>query len=728
MLPLPNLDDQEFIDILEESKKLIPRYAPQWTDENVHDPGITFLELFAWLKEMQQYYMDQISQKSKYKFLKLLGVKPFCASPSKINVEVEFKSMKPCILLPQKLKFLAEDIHFEIEKEVKLYNNIIEKIIVVNEGIFKDVTNINIDREIAYYAFGKNPKVGNEIYIGMHNPLWLKDKVSIFFHIYDEYNIKRNKIPRDFEKLAQINWKIYGNQEGKEDWYSLEILEDDTHSFLQSGNITFKEVPHIEQERRCLFEKEELYWIKGELHQSFYDVSPKIEKVSFNVFEAIQKNTYCEYIDVPMQNLEQGMVKIDSYLGIYGDTQVQMKVKDHEWIFVDEFVKKDIDEKNNVCIIEIDKKIINKMNLLDQSWWRMIHYDKEFKQKRIIGESNGLPNQIIELPDKEIVYDDFQLQVGRINEEHQYIWEDWEKVEDLETSKPRDSHYMLDEDLGIIQFGDNEHGKIPYIGQQNIAVIAYGISNGEQGNIKTKDLMIVSNEEYIEEIKANNCGLIQIGKDKETIEEAKLRMEKELNGSYRAITEVDYENIVLSTPGLRIARVKVLSLYRPGLLGYPNKKAENCITLVVVPYSDEERPILNKMQKLNIQKYINEYRLITTEVHVMSPKYIGITVYGEVVVKPYYRNGIESIKKELKKFLNPIDSIHQKNQWQFGDTVHRGKLYDLVNGLGCIEYVKRLSISASGTEFHKNSNGDIEIPYYGLAYFKECYIEMVVDE
>jgi hypothetical protein len=46
-VPLPNLDDRRWIDLVEEGRSLLPFYAPQWTDHNIHDPGITLLELFS---------------------------------------------------------------------------------------------------------------------------------------------------------------------------------------------------------------------------------------------------------------------------------------------------------------------------------------------------------------------------------------------------------------------------------------------------------------------------------------------------------------------------------------------------------------------------------------------------------------------------------------------------------------------------------------------------------
>jgi hypothetical protein len=71
-LPLENLDNKTFEELVEEAKKRIPIYAPQWTDHNLHDPGITLIELFAWLLEMQVYRLNQVPDASYWNFLKLI--------------------------------------------------------------------------------------------------------------------------------------------------------------------------------------------------------------------------------------------------------------------------------------------------------------------------------------------------------------------------------------------------------------------------------------------------------------------------------------------------------------------------------------------------------------------------------------------------------------------------------------------------------------------------------
>ena len=43
----PPLDSQTYDALRSEVMERIPTYAPEWTDHNIHDPGITMLELFA---------------------------------------------------------------------------------------------------------------------------------------------------------------------------------------------------------------------------------------------------------------------------------------------------------------------------------------------------------------------------------------------------------------------------------------------------------------------------------------------------------------------------------------------------------------------------------------------------------------------------------------------------------------------------------------------------------
>jgi len=75
-LPLPDLDDRSFDDLMKEVQSLIPIYNKEWTNFNPSDPGITLLELFAWLSEMVIYRTNQVPEENYQKFLELIGIKP----------------------------------------------------------------------------------------------------------------------------------------------------------------------------------------------------------------------------------------------------------------------------------------------------------------------------------------------------------------------------------------------------------------------------------------------------------------------------------------------------------------------------------------------------------------------------------------------------------------------------------------------------------------------------
>lgn len=73
-LPTANLDDRRFQEIVDQAKRMIPQYCPEWTDHNVSDPGVTMIELFAWMTEMLLYRVNQVPEKLYISFLNLLGV------------------------------------------------------------------------------------------------------------------------------------------------------------------------------------------------------------------------------------------------------------------------------------------------------------------------------------------------------------------------------------------------------------------------------------------------------------------------------------------------------------------------------------------------------------------------------------------------------------------------------------------------------------------------------
>src|ERR1700740_1862618 len=86
-LPVPNLDDRSWKQIVDEAVRLIPRYCPEWTNHNASDPGITLLELYAWMTEMVIYRLNKVPEKNFLTFLDLIGVRLNAPEPATVALE-----------------------------------------------------------------------------------------------------------------------------------------------------------------------------------------------------------------------------------------------------------------------------------------------------------------------------------------------------------------------------------------------------------------------------------------------------------------------------------------------------------------------------------------------------------------------------------------------------------------------------------------------------------------
>ena len=85
-LPAVNLDDRTFQDIVDEAKRLIPRYTPEWTNHNLSDPGVALIELFAWMSEMVLFRVNQVPDRLFVHFLNLVGIEPFPPSVARADI------------------------------------------------------------------------------------------------------------------------------------------------------------------------------------------------------------------------------------------------------------------------------------------------------------------------------------------------------------------------------------------------------------------------------------------------------------------------------------------------------------------------------------------------------------------------------------------------------------------------------------------------------------------
>jgi predicted phage baseplate assembly protein len=94
-LPSPNLDDRKYQDIVDEAKRLIPAYCPEWTNHNLSDPGVALIELFAWMSEMILFRLNQVPERLYTKFLDLVGIEPFPSSAARADLTFWLSEVLP---------------------------------------------------------------------------------------------------------------------------------------------------------------------------------------------------------------------------------------------------------------------------------------------------------------------------------------------------------------------------------------------------------------------------------------------------------------------------------------------------------------------------------------------------------------------------------------------------------------------------------------------------------
>ena len=87
-IPVPNLDDRSFAELVAGARERIQQIAPEWTDLSVHDPGITIVEAFAYLTDTLMYRLNRVPDKLYAVYLNLLGTSLY--PPSTAETMLEF--------------------------------------------------------------------------------------------------------------------------------------------------------------------------------------------------------------------------------------------------------------------------------------------------------------------------------------------------------------------------------------------------------------------------------------------------------------------------------------------------------------------------------------------------------------------------------------------------------------------------------------------------------------
>lgn len=182
-LPTPLLDDLRFQqDLVDEARRRIIRYCPEWTDYNLSDPGITLIELFSWMTELIVYRLNRVPEKNYVKFLELLGIQ--LQPSSSARAELTFRLSAPFPLGPEDETVAIVPKGTEVatqqtdeEQEVIFTTDsrlLIEAPLLTQVRRWQDFNKDylpDLQKNLIFQAFSDRPQEGDVFYLGFERDL-----------------------------------------------------------------------------------------------------------------------------------------------------------------------------------------------------------------------------------------------------------------------------------------------------------------------------------------------------------------------------------------------------------------------------------------------------------------------------------------------------------------------------------------------------------------------------
>ncbi len=231
-LPQIELDDRRFQELVSEARMRIARACPEWTEHNVSDPGITLIELFAWMTDMLVYRLNRIPDKLHVALLELLGVQ--LHAPTAARTSVRFRLAAPPTA-PVEIAAGAtevgtlrtasdESVVFQVCDTFAIEPLRPSAYVVQRGGQYKEIAVADgtarpqgPDR----LPFGQPPAVGDALYLGFDSPISnLLMQVEIDGSMARGAGVDPERPP--------LRWEI---SEGGDGWAQAEVLADDTGGF-----------------------------------------------------------------------------------------------------------------------------------------------------------------------------------------------------------------------------------------------------------------------------------------------------------------------------------------------------------------------------------------------------------------------------------------------------------------------------------------------------------------
>jgi predicted phage baseplate assembly protein len=178
-LPVTNLDDRGFQELVDEAKRMIPKLCPEWTNHNLSDPGVALIELFAWMTDTMLFRLNQVPDVFYTRMLNLLGFEHFPTSAARADLTF-FCSVADdrAVAIPAGTEVstvgaIGETRVFTtLEDGLIVAPQLISAITSSGEGLYTDVwEDLSLGIRPVPIFPGDPPAPGNAFYLGFENSL-----------------------------------------------------------------------------------------------------------------------------------------------------------------------------------------------------------------------------------------------------------------------------------------------------------------------------------------------------------------------------------------------------------------------------------------------------------------------------------------------------------------------------------------------------------------------------
>jgi hypothetical protein len=620
-LPTPILDDRTWQQLRDELVRRIPVYTPEWTDHNASDPGITLLELFAFLGENLLFRFNQIPEATRLAFLKLLSfpLRPACAARALVSVSTSEPAGVP---VPLGTEALAGAVPFETTVELCAWP--VSALAVcrtpapepdpesdagVYAGAAKDAAQLTGDEAPAYYV---NEQVPLDPLEAGTTPIDFSAAVDrmLWIAVLAEDGADRSKLAGGFLNVG--------------------VVPDETVEDLDDGLLPCPGVGSAAG-------RPDLVW--------------EVSTGSFN--------------DTTGAPVYRGLtVRGDTTAGLTREGVVRLELP-RDTLQLRPFALTDPDlggTRSLPPMLEdeaLEAKVLfwlrafrpDTSSLLPRIRWVGVNVTSVVQHRKagpfFLGTGNGQARQSFQLPNTPVVERTLKLEV---EEGARFV--EWTEVDGFEASGGDDRHFLVDREAGTVAFGNGLRGRAPQIGER-IRAREWRYGGGEEGNVTPG---AINKLPEVSGVEVKNLLPATGGAPDESISEALERLPGELRRRDRAVTASDFHELALATPGAAVGRAETLARFHP-----PTRKPDEpgVVSVVVWPREDPRHPNAPMPDRLLLRRvceYLDTRRLVTTELWVIPPTYRRISVGVGVEAKEGF--GIEAVRRwvelALRQYLSPL--------------------------------------------------------------------------